>query len=114
MIRFCLALLLATPALQAAELDADRQMANSLLAVSQSRMPEAQKAIDKLTQQYPNFRLAQLIKGDLLLARAQPLQTLGNTGNVRNAELEQLRDEARQRVRAATEVFPNDKDKVPA
>lgn len=112
MIRFCLALLLATPALQAAELDADRQMANSLLAVSQSRMPEAQIAVDKLTQQYPNFRLAQLIKGDLLLARAQPLQTLGNTGNVRNAELEQLRDEARQRVRAATEDLPN--DKVPA
>ena len=41
MIRLCLALLLATPALHAAELDADRQMANSLLAVSQSRMPEA-------------------------------------------------------------------------
>ncbi len=112
MIRFCLALLLATPALHAAELDADRQMVNSLLAVSQSRMPEAQIAVDKLTQQYPNFRLAQLIKGDLLLARAQPLQTLGNTGNVRNAELEQLRDEARQRVRAATEVFSD--DKVPA
>ncbi|MDP1863987.1 MAG: L,D-transpeptidase [Thiobacillus sp.] len=112
MIRFCLALLLATPALQAAELDADRQMVNSLLAVSQSRMPEAQIAVDKLTQQYPNFRLAQLIKGDLLLARAQPLQTLGNTGNMRNAELEQLRDEARQRVRAATEVFSD--DKVPA
>ncbi|MHB1052764.1 MAG: L,D-transpeptidase family protein [Thiobacillus sp.] len=112
MIRFCLALLLATPALQAAELDADHQMANSLLAVSQSRMPEAQIAVDKLTREYPNFRLAQLIKGDLLLARAQPLQTLGNTGNVRNAELEQLRDEARQRVRAATEVLPN--DQVPA
>lgn len=112
MIRFCLALLLATPALHAAEPDADRQLANSLLAVSQSRMPEAQIAVDQLTRQYPNFRLAQLIKGDLLLARAQPLQTLGNTGNVRNAELEQLRDEARQRVRAATEVLPN--DQVPA
>ena len=112
MIRLCLALLLATPALHAAEPDADRQLANSLLAVSQSRMPEAQIAVDKLTRKYPNFRLAQLIKGDLLLARAQPLQTLGNTGNVRNAELEQLRDEARQRVRAATEVLPN--GKVPA
>lgn len=112
MIRFCLALLLATPALHAAELDADRQLANSLLAVSQSRMPEAQIAVDKLTQQHPNFRLAQLIKGDLLLARAQPLRTLGNTGDVRNAELEQLRDEARQRVRAVTEVLPN--DQVPA
>ena len=110
--RLFFALLLATPTLQAAELDADRQLANSLLAVSQSRMPEAQTAVDKLTQQYPNFRLAQLIKGDLLLARAQPLQTLGNTGNTRNADLEQLRDEARQRVRAATDAIPN--DKVPA
>ena len=112
MFRLFIALLLATPTLQAAGLGADRQLANSLLAVSQSRMPEAQTAVDELTQQHPNFRLAQLVKGDLLLARAQPLQTLGNTGNARSADLEQLRDEARQRVRAATEVLPN--DKVPA
>ena len=107
-----LALLFATPVLQAEGLDADRQLANSLLAVSQSRVPEALTAVDKLTQAYPNFRLAQLVKGDLLLARAQPLQTLGNTGSTRNADLEQLRDEARQRVRAVTEALPN--DKVPA
>lgn len=112
MTRFLLALLLATPTLQAAGLDADRQLANSLLAISQSRMPEALTAVDKLTQQHPNFRLAQLVKGDLLLARAQPLQTLGNTGSARSADLEQLRDEARQRVRALTDPLPN--DKVPA
>lgn len=106
------ALLLAMPPLQAAGLDADRQLVNSLLAVSQSRMPEALITVDKLTQQHPNFRLAQLVKGDLLLARAQPLLTLGNTGHSRNADLEQLRDEARQRVRAATEALPN--DTVPA
>ena len=105
-------LLLAAPPLQAAGLDADRQLANSLLAVSQSRMPEALSTVDQLTQQLPNFRLAQLVKGDLLLARAHPLQTLGNTASARNTELEQLRDEARQRVRAATETLPN--DKVPA
>ena len=112
MLRLFLTLLFVTPALHAAGLDADRELANSMLAVSQSRMPEAQTAVDKLTQQHPNFRLAQLVKGDLLLARAQPLQTLGNTGSSRNADLEQLRDEARQRVRAATEVLPS--DKVPA
>jgi murein L,D-transpeptidase YafK len=112
MTRFLLTLLLATSTLHAAGLDADRQLANSLLAVSQSRMPEALTAVDLLTQQHPNFRLAQLIKGDLLLARAQPLQTLGNTGSARNADLEQLRDEARQRVRALTDPLPN--DKVPA
>ncbi|MDP3420936.1 MAG: hypothetical protein Q8S10_08430, partial [Thiobacillus sp.] len=112
MFRALLSLLLIAPAFNAAGMDADRQMASSLLAISQSRMPEALTAVDLLTQQHPNFRLAQLIKGDLLLARAQPLQTLGNAGGTRNAELEQLRDEARQRVRALTDPLPN--DKVPA
>jgi murein L,D-transpeptidase YafK len=112
MLRLFLTLLLASPALHAVGLDADRQLANSLLAISQSRMPEAHRTVDQLTQKHPNFRLAQLIKGDLLLARAQPLRTLGNTGDARNAELEQLRDEARQRVRALTESLPD--DKIPA
>ena len=112
MLRLLLTLLLASPALHAAGLDADRQLANSLLAISQSRMPEAHSVVDLLTQAHPNFRLAQLIKGDLLLARAQPLRTLGNTGDARNVELEQLRDEARQRVRALTDSLPN--DKIPA
>ena len=109
MLRFFIFLWLVTPALHAAGLDADRQLVNSLLAISQSRMPEALSTVDKLTRQHPNFRLAQLIKGDLLLARARPLHTLGNTGSSRNAELEQLRDEARQRVRAATDSPPDDK-----
>lgn len=110
--RILLALLLATPALHAAGMDADRQLASSLLAIAQGRTPEALTAVNQLTQQYPNFRLAQLIKGDLLLARAQPLQTLGNAGGTRNADLQQLRDEARQRVRALTDAPPD--DKVPA
>ena len=105
-------LLLVSPALMAAGSDVDRQLVDSLLAVSQSRMPEALNTVDKLTQQHPNFRLAQLVKGDLLLARAQPLQTLGNTGDPRSVALEQLRDEARQRVRAVTDALPG--DKVPA
>jgi murein L,D-transpeptidase YafK len=112
MLRLLLTLLLASPGLHAAGLDADRQLANSLLAISQSRMPDAHRAVDQLTQKHPNFRLAQLIKGDLLLARAQPLRTLGNTGDARNAELEELRDEARQRVRALTDSRPD--DKIPA
>lgn len=111
MLRLVLPLLLITPALHAAELDADRQLTNSLLAISQSRVPEAQTAVDQLTQQHPNFRLAQLVKGDLLLARARPLETLGNI-KARSPELDELRLEARQRVRAATEVAPQ--DMVPA
>jgi murein L,D-transpeptidase YafK len=110
--RLLFALLLAAPVLHAAGPDVDRQLADSLLAISQSRMPEAQSTVDRLTQQHPNFRLAQLVKGDLLLARARPLQTLGDTGGARNADLDQLRDEARQRVRTLTDTLPS--DKVPA
>ncbi len=112
MSKFWFILAFFAPALHAAGLDADRQLAESLLAISQSRMPEALTAVDRITQQHPNFRLAQLIKGDLLLARAQPLRTLGDTGAAKNAELESLRQEARQRVRALTEPLPS--DKVPA
>jgi murein L,D-transpeptidase YafK len=113
MLRRVLALLLlAAPTLHAAGLDADRQLANSLLAISQSRMPEALSAVDQLTQQHPNFRLAHLVRGDLLLARAHPLHTLGNPGGAGSADLDQLRDEARQRVRALTDSLPH--DKVPA
>jgi murein L,D-transpeptidase YafK len=91
--------------------DAGHMLTESLLAVAQSRVPEALSTVDQLTRQHPNFRLAHLIRGDLLLARARPLDTLGNV-SARNSELEQLRDEARQRVRAATEPLPQ--DKVPA
>lgn len=104
-----LSLLLASSALHAAGEDADRQLASTLLAVSESRMPDAMNSVNQLTQQYPNFKLAQLVKGDLLLARSQPLNTLGNTENTRNPELQQLRDEARQRVRAFTDSPTNDK-----
>lgn len=109
---FLLALLLLSPSLHAAEADADRQLASSLVAISQSRMPEALSTLDQLTRTYPNFRLAQLVKGDLLLARAQPLRTLGDTRDAKHVELEQLRQEARQRVRALTEPLPD--DRVPA
>ncbi len=111
MYRLLLTFLLATSVAHAAEVDADRQLTNTLLAVTQSRMPEAVTAVDQLTQQHPNFRLAQLVKGDLLLARARPLETLGNIQS-RSTELDQLRLEARQRVHAATESLSQ--DKVPA
>ncbi len=110
---FILGLLFVAPALQAAGPDADRQLASSLLAISQSRMPEALNSLDQLIQKHPNFRLAQLVKGDMLLARAQPLTTLGNTRDGRSPDLEQLREEARQRVRALTDDSQSS-DKIPA
>ncbi|MFT4171805.1 MAG: L,D-transpeptidase family protein [Rhodocyclaceae bacterium] len=52
---------------------------------------------DRLLAQYPNFRLAHLIRGDLLLARSQPLQGFG--GDAMPIErLSELRQEAQARL----------------
>ena len=51
-----------------------------------------------LFRSYPNFRLAHLIKGDILLARARPLTTLGDVNGVPVDQIEDLREEARARI----------------
>ncbi|WP_173765581.1 L,D-transpeptidase family protein [Nitrogeniibacter mangrovi] len=68
-------------------------------AIEQNDLELALERTDALLKVYPNFRLANLIKGDLLLARAQPLSTFGN---VRGdpGQIEDLREEAIARLRA--------------
>jgi hypothetical protein len=46
--------------------------------IEQSRLGSALEKVDALLVGYPNFRLAHLIRGDLLLARARPLVSFGN------------------------------------
>ncbi len=46
---------------------------------------------------YPNFRLAHLIKGDLLLSRAHPLKAMGGSNGSAD-RVADLRDEARARL----------------
>lgn len=97
---------------QANPVEPDRALAKSVVAVTQSRLPDALDTLEKLTSEQPNFRLAYLIKGDVLLARTRPISTLGNAQGSRRGDLDQLREEARQRVRALAEAIPN--DRVPA
>jgi murein L,D-transpeptidase YafK len=54
---------------------------------------------EALIKAYPNFRLAHLIKGDLLLARAKPILTLGNAENAPADKLADLREEAVARLK---------------
>src|SRR5207237_10203165 len=70
-------------------------------AIEANRVDEAMRRVDALLRDYPNFRLAYLVRGDLLLARAQPLQTFGNVvKTVPQERVEDLRAEALQRLRA--------------
>jgi murein L,D-transpeptidase YafK len=62
--------------------------------------------LDGLVKRYPNFRLAHLVRGDLLLARVQPIEALGNSGDAARERLEELRAEAKARMRAEIELPP--------
>ena len=73
-------------------------LSKTLNEVGNRRLDAAVSEIDKVIQGYPNFRLAHLIKGDLLLARARPLTTVGNASGAPGDRLEDLREEARARL----------------
>jgi murein L,D-transpeptidase YafK len=74
-------------------------------AVEANHLDDALQRVDALIRDYPNFRLAYLVRGDLLLARSRPLETFGNVpGNVVKTvpqeRIEGLRAEALARLRA--------------
>jgi murein L,D-transpeptidase YafK len=73
-------------------------------AIEANKLDSALKQVDALIAEYPNFRLAHLVRGDLLLARARPLQTFGNVvKTVPQDRVEGLREEALARLRAQRE-----------
>ena len=74
----------------------EQMLVQALMEVAENRTSSALEHIDRLLTVSPNFRLAQLIKGDLLLARARPIATLG-AGMPADLAAE-LREEAQARL----------------
>lgn len=67
--------------------------------IEQNRLDAAMEQTEALLRAYPNFRLAHLVKGDLLLARARPLNHFGEGGGSLAAEkVSDLRAEAVARL----------------
>ena len=76
-------------------------LARALDLVEQSRWEQALEQTDALLRSYPNFRLAHLIRGDLLLAQAGPLRTFGQGGmQAASNKVDDLREEAIVRLHA--------------
>ena len=98
------------PAVCSAQSDAERMLSETLMDVSQNKMDNAWQSLNHLLARYPNFRLAQLIKGDLMLAHVQPIATLGNALASRPQQ-DDLRAEAHQRLLEFTQ--PVDPKLVP-
>ena len=87
-------------------------LAGVLEAIDANQLDLATRRVEALIAEHPNFRLAHLIRGDLLMARSRPLQTFGNVPKtVPREKVEDLRAEALLRLRAARDR-PN-ADQVP-
>ncbi len=85
---------------------ADAGLKHAFLAIDQGRLDAALQEVDRLIAEHPNFRLAHLLRGDILLARARPLKTLGNTGHANPHRIDELRAEALARVRTFRDPPP--------
>lgn len=68
-------------------------------AIENNHLGEALERTEALLKIYPKFRLAHLIKGDLLLARTQPLGSFGNATG-RQPTISGLREETIARLQA--------------
>lgn len=78
----------------------EAQLTEVFARIEQNRLDLALEQAETLTARYPNFRLGQLVKGDLLLARTQAISTLGNATNAPQDKLADLRAEAQARLNA--------------
>ena len=78
--------------------------------VGKAQVREALVKAEGLVKDYPHFQLAQLVYGDLLAARAGPIQAMGNVPEpmLKTAApvLKELRDEAQMRLKALRERPP--------
>lgn len=73
-------------------------LVQTLQAITSAQFDIALAEIDKVLQQNPNFRLAHLIRGDLLMARARPISSIGSASDAPAERIADLRDEARARL----------------
>ena len=76
----------------------ETQLAKSLQAIKNSRLDIALNEVDSLLRINPNFKLAHLVKGDVLMARAGAIDNFGSPANAPRDKIEDLRDEARARL----------------
>ena len=109
--RRLLALLLISFSLPAAAGDsASREMelglAKSLQAVRNNHLDVALNEVDSLLKINPNFKLAQLVRGDLLLARSKPISNFGDAPNAPRDKVQDLREEANARLQRVQQQQP--------
>lgn len=95
--------------------DYEASLLKSLVHFKAGKFEQALREIEKLTRTEPKFRLAHLIRGDMLLARVDAVNHIGATSLAKSLnqqqrdQLEQLRYEARVRLQAHLEKMSGKK-----
>jgi murein L,D-transpeptidase YafK len=84
----------------------ETMLVEALIDIRNNRLSAALERVDALLAVKPDFRLAQLVKGDLLMARARAIPTLG-AAEAPAERLNDLRDEARARLARYTVPPPS-------
>jgi murein L,D-transpeptidase YafK len=77
-------------------------------AIEENKLEDAYNRVNALLAARPNYRLAYLIKGDLLLARGAAIRGMGAMPGAPADKVSDLRAEALQRLRAYREKTPVD------
>jgi len=86
--------------------DYEAMLLKGLVYYESRQYEKALAALDELARRAPGFQLAQMIRGDMLLSRVEPVTGIGHTPllhampDSRYILVEDLRDEARARLQA--------------
>jgi len=86
--------------------DPEALLVNILLKIRHNQLDTALRDVDALLDSKPNFKLAHLIRGDLLMARAKPLTSFGGADGAGSEQVADFRDEARVRLQRHLEQPP--------
>ena len=84
----------------------EAQLVKIFSEIDANRLNNALDLTERLLHQHPNYRLANLIKGDLLLARTQPIQQFGALAGAPSDKVADLRAEAIARLKGYREKPP--------
>ncbi len=74
------------------------KLAKSLIDIHNDRLDTAMTEVNSVLRENPNYKLAQLVKGDLLMAKAGQISSFGSAPHAPGDKIQDLRDEARVRL----------------
>jgi murein L,D-transpeptidase YafK len=93
----------------AGSVEPEALLVKTLRAIQNNKLDVALAEVEQVIRAYPNFRLAHLIKGDILLARSGTLKTMGGATGVPLDRVADLRAEAIARLARQQHERPNDR-----